>query len=425
MAKYEKRQTQRVKLNKKNVDRHSLRKPERIKMSRSVKKTAAPKPRVEKKENNYRILHGRQPKKGAVICFVLAFLILFTAAFHFALPTGILEFLQNSYALQATTGSGCDSLMGASFLQINARYGRIDLLSGGYYEVYNTRGGTAYTVQHGYSAPVMISSAARTLVFDRGGTDCSVYNLSKQLQKLTVDGKLYTADISRGGKVALAYKSNDYLSVVEVYSRRSKLLFTHNFSEEYVTTVSINSTGRYITVTTLFSQNGIYHSNVYLFDIHKKTQISKTNYENLYFTASESLGRATSLVVGYDKAIVMRHSKGTVTELDIPDKISNYAVSHNGTIAFVCNQANNQIDNKIRLYNRKGEKKTELDFVGAIHGFSVSDTHIYILSDGVLHIYTAKDLKHTEEPFANVQFLAAFRGGAAAVSNAKLKLTKQ
>ncbi|MBQ7288237.1 MAG: hypothetical protein IJW78_04950 [Clostridia bacterium] len=427
MAEYKKRQSKKVKLNKKRSVRRPAQKPERIQMSHTTKKqTSAPrKTQGESKANRYRVLQNRQLKKRTVWISGAAFLLLVLLVFQLALPTGIIESLQNSYALNATNGSGCDSLMGTSFLQMNARYGRIDLLSGAYYEVYNKKGGTAYTVQHGYSAPVMATSAARTLIFERDGTELSVYNLSKQQQQITVDGKLYTASISRGGKVAVAYKSNDYLSVVEVYTKRSQILFTQNFSNEYVTSLSLNSSGRYLTVATLFAKGGIYHSNLYLFDVKKQKQVLKTAYENMFFTASESLGNGSVLSVSYDKAVIVFPGKKTMEELDIPEKISNYSVSSNNTIAFVCNQTNNTIDNKIRLYNKRGKLKTELDFVGTINGFSVSNTHIYILSDDILHIYRIKDLKHTQEEFPNAQLLAAFRGGAAAISNSKLQITKQ
>lgn len=429
MAKYEKRQGKKVKLNKKSPVRHPVEKPERIRMAHTAKaKPAEPKQSPapkEEKSRHYRVLQGRKPKKSIVFLSILAILVLFVIICQLALPTGILEYLQNSYALHATSGSGQESLMGTTFLQMNARYGRIDLLSGAYYEVYNTSGGTAYTVQHGLSAPVMVSSHARTLIFDRDGEDVSVYNLNKRQQHLTVDGRLYTAALSRNGSVATAYKSNDYLSVVQVYTKGSKLLFTHNFSNEYVTSLALNTTGRYLTVTTLYAQGGIYHANLYLFDVKKQNQLLKNSYENMYFTAGESLGSGTTLAVSYDKAVIAIPAKGKVTELDIPEKISNYSVSANGTSAFVCNQADNTINNKIRLYDKNGNKKTELDFVGSIDGFSVSNTHIYILSDAVLHCYAIKDLKHTQQPFENAQLLSAFRGGAAAVSDAKLQIIKQ
>ena len=427
MARYEKRQGKKVKLNKKNPTRQPSEKPERIRMAHADKpKPRAPqKPPKEEQAKNYRVLRGRKPKKSVLLLGILSIFVLFVIVCQLALPTGILEYLQNGYALHAANGSGRESLMGTTFLQMNARYGRIDLLSGAYYEAYNTAGGTAYTVQHGFSAPVMASSQARTLIFDRDGSDVSVYNLNKRQQHLTVDGRLYTAAVSRSGSVAVAYKSNDYLSVAQVYNKGSKLLFSHNFSNEYVTSLALNTTGRYLTATTLYAKGGIYHANLYLFDTKKKTQLYKTGYENMYFTAGESLSRSTTLAVSYDKAVIAFPAKGTVTDLEIPEKISNYAVSANGTMAFVCNQADNQIDNKIRLYDKKGKKKTSFDFVGNIHGFSVSNTHIYILSDAVLHTYAIKDLQHTQAPFENAQLLSAFQGGVAAISNAKLQIKKQ
>ncbi len=423
MAKYEKRQIKKVKLNKKSSPRRTTeQKPEYIKMTNATKKPAAqskPRRTVENKPKTYRVIKGRKLKKSSIFVAVIAVVLLFIMICQLSLPTGILEFLQNSYSLQSTSGSGTDSLMGVSFLQMNARYGRVDLLSGAYYEVYNKNGGTAYTVQHGYTSPVMVNSASRTLIYDRNSTDCSVYNLSKCVQNLKIDGKIYTATISRNAKVALAYKSNDYLSVIEVYNKRNKLLFTENFADEYVTSMALNTTGRYLTAVTLYSKGGIYHSNLYIFDVQKGKQISKTSYENLYFTESVALSRSASLVVSYDKAIIAS-SKGTVTELPVFEKISNYSVSKNGTIGLVCNQTNNVIDNTIRLFNKKGEKKTELDFTGTVDGFSISDSHIYILSDGTLYSYTVKDLKKEETAFENAQLLTAFNGGAAAVSGAKL-----
>lgn len=426
MAMYEKRQGKKVRLNKKNLSQQPVNKPERAqKMPKAKPKPAVKNEPTEikkEKSGSYQVLHNRRPKKGFILLSTLALLVLAAVIWQLVLPTGILEYLQNSYALHSTDGSGQTSLFGTTFLQMNTRYGRIDLLSGAYYESYNTSGGTAYTVQHGFSSPVMVSSNARTLIYERDGEDLNIYNLSKLQQHLKVDGQLYTATISRNGNVATAYKSNDYLSVVEVYTKGSKLLFTHNFSNEYVTSLALNTTGRYLTVTTLYAKGGIYHSNLYSFDVKKRAQKLKNSYENMYFTAAESLGRGTTLAVSYDKAIIASPAKGTITELNISEKIRNYSVSANGTVACVCNQTDNTINNKIRLFDKKGEKIKEFDFIGNISEFSISNSHIYILSDAVLHCYAIKDLTHTQHPFENAQLLSAFNGGAAAVSDSKLSI---
>ncbi len=428
MAKYEKRHTKKVKLNKKSrAERPVQQKPERIKMAHTTeKKEVVQKPRTQvrtpSKKQPYRVIKGKLLKKRTLLLGGIAAVCLFLIICQVSLPTGILEFLQNSYSLQSVNGSGTDSLMGTSFLQVNARYGRIDLLSGAYYEVYNKDGGTAYTVQHGYSAPVMATSAARTLIYSRNGSDCSVYNLSRCVQNLTVEGKIYTGTISRNARVALAYKSNDYVSVIEVFSKTGKSLFTKNFSSEYVTSMSLNSSGKYLTATTLYSKGGIYHSNLYVFNVNSEKLVSKNEYENMYFNAAETLGSGSALALSYDKAVISFPSKGEVKSLDFSEKISNYSVSKNGTIGLVCNHENNTIDNLVRIYNKKGDKKTELSFKGSIDGFSISNSHIYILSGGVLFSYTIKNLKMEETPFENAQLLCAFNGGAAAVSGAKLLL---
>ena len=130
----------------------------------------------------------------------------------------------------------------------------------------------------------------------------------------------------------------------------------------------------------------------------------------------------SSLLFIDDKAIIAFPRKESVKVLDIAEKISNYSVSKNGTIGMVCNHENNNIDNTIRIFNKKGELVNKLSFTGTVDGFSISNKHIYILSGGILYSYTIKDLKKEETPFENAQLLAAFNGGAAAVSGAKLLL---
>lgn len=414
MSQFEKRHQPKVKLNKKRQNKVSGTKPTKIPMSAD----AAVKPRPKKK---YSVVRKVPAKKSMVITAVTAGILLTILVFELALPTGIIESIKNGYALISAEGSGTEYLMGSSFLQLDGTYGRIDLLSNNYYEVYNSKGETAYSVQHGYSDPVMTSSEARTLIYDRSGNECKIYNLRDCLGTYSFDGNIFTADIARNGSFAVAHRSEDAISSVEVFDKNGSLVFSQNYSEEYVSSLVLNPSGKFLAVTTLISRGGIIHSSVYFYNVKKDSLITSTSFDNIVFTASKSLGSRNFLILSYDKAFTFNCPKGTFSEISITEKISNFAVSKNGNFAFVCNQSNNVINNTVRIYDKNGKKLKEFTFDGTISGFSLSNDYLFCLSDGTLNRYSVKNLKHSSQLFDNTQLLTAVNDTAVGIANSKLK----
>ncbi len=386
----------------------------------SAKEKPAARGSTKKRKTGRRAVRRIRLVRSIIIVAVAAVGIAAIVAWQLSSPTGIPESIQNFFALHGADGSGLDSVDGRDGIQLGGRYNRIELLSDTHYEVFNKKGGAVLSVQHGFSDPVMAAGEARTLIYDRGGSTCDIYNARRRVRRFTVDGTLYTAATARDGTVAVAYKSTDYLSVIKIYSKRGKLLGGRNFAKEYVTSLALSDNGRYLTATTLRAQGGVFMSTVYCIDAKSSEVISEKSYGDTVLNASEHLAGNFAIAAGSDKSYFVSAKDGTVKETGFDEKIAAYSVSRKGYVGFVCNGKTNVYENKIRIFDRKGEKVTDFDFKGSVDAFSISDSNVYILSDDDLHCYRIKDRHHTKASVPGATSIAAVKNKAVGYTGKKL-----
>lgn len=391
--------------------------------SRAAKKSGKPAKKSRRADPPpYTVIKSRRKVKRIIIAAVAVALVAGLLTWHFCTPTGIFESLQNSYSLHSTEGNAENGLAGSSFLQVDARYGRVDVLSDSYIEIYNSKGGGAYAARHGFSSPAMVSSAARTLVYDRGGSGLAAYTVRKRAQSLVFDGELYTAAISRNGTVAAAYKSNDYLSVVEVYSKSSKRRFVKNFPDSYVTALVLNPRGRYLAVATVRASGGTLQSDIYCFDARKGKELSRESYPGAYFNWAAPSGKR-ALFAGPDKAVYVTFRGGEQSGAELPGRILACAATPKGTVGFICGEESAG-ERRVLVYDKKGREKADFAFSGAAEGFSITENRVYILSAPDLYKYDFSGGEPEVTSLPKARMISASKSGAAVLSDARLQFVK-
>lgn len=114
-----------------------------------------------------------------------------------------------------------------------------------------------------YQNPVAVGSGKYLLVYELGGTQYSLYNSYTQLYSGRSDFPIYGASVSDSGMYALLSHSEQYNSVVSLYSSNFALLNRYN-KNGYVMDVALNEKGTLLALLTSSSQNGLYQTEVSL-----------------------------------------------------------------------------------------------------------------------------------------------------------------
>lgn len=154
------------------------------------------------------------------------------------------------------------------------------------------------TMEHpvSYSTPAIITRGKYMLTYDIGGYSFDIFNNFSRLAGETYDYPISTAAVSREGMYAVVTKSLEYQSEVNLYDHNFTLL-TRILKDKYVMGVGISDDASEILVMSVYSENGIYNTEI----------MTLEPYSN---TAKSTVTRAGSMAIlgGY-------HADGSYTVL--------------------------------------------------------------------------------------------------------------
>ncbi len=122
-----------------------------------------------------------------------------------------------------------------------------------------------------YKNPVALGSGKYLLVYELGGTQYSLYNSYTQIYEGKSDFPLYGAAISKEGTYALVSRSEQYTSVVSLYSSRFSLLNRYN-KNGYVMDVALNEKGTQLAMLTSSVKDGLFETSLTLYEPRKNDE---------------------------------------------------------------------------------------------------------------------------------------------------------
>ena len=108
-----------------------------------------------------------------------------------------------------------------------------------------------------YRAPVAVGTGKYLLVYEQGGTKYSVYNSYTRLYTGVSDYPIYGATVSDAGSFALISRSEQYNSVVSLYSNNFALINRYN-RNGYVTCAALNEKGTRLALLTSTVSGGLF-----------------------------------------------------------------------------------------------------------------------------------------------------------------------
>lgn len=419
MAEYKKKNVKKIKLNKtaptvKKAKPTKVQKPENVVMKsaktenkkpqkaskpaarkniHNVQKNTAKKPvktNVSKKETNfvsYNVIIGDKAKsiaKKIKKLIVVAVIILAFVFVSFMTPTGISEFLQNTY-LSFGSADFPKELTGSQTINSQYRDSKLYVITDMAYTVYNSKGKTILSDTHGFSNPFMKVSSARTLLLDQNGTAYKIYNLNSAVVTENINDKIITGDIARNGTYAIVSKPSDYASKVDVLSKSNKLLFSWSSSKEIVTAVCLSNNGKKIAISTIYSDAGEYTSKVYVFNYKNADPLLKLEYNQpvLYL---KTLNSSSFVSVTSTKIDFIKWRKLSVKTIEAEGNLINFRHISNSEFLVSCESSMNNLETRCTLYNKSFEPVHSIVFSGSAEDVSFANGKFFCFDDNNTYI---------------------------------------
>lgn len=395
---------------------------EDIKMTPTERHSAKAK-KEEKSEIPLRVVNGKKlerKRKMRVFCSVCLIAALIITVIHIILPVGITENIENLVSL---IGNGAYPVNLESTDTLNA------VSRGSYYYVltdtrlnaFSNGGKEIYSHSHGFESPILKTSATRALVFDQGGNEAYIYNLHEQKGSVKTEFEIITAAISDSGVYAVVTRSDSYASVVTVYSKSGKTLYTWYSSSDTVNNVTIAPNGKRIAVTTFNAANGKFESKISVLKFDSATPVFSVNIDGGPIITLESYHRTGFTAATENRLYFTDWSGKKNTDYKNDYTLSFLRSGAGGTVA-VFNRESDRADNKIALFGTKGQLKKEFEFKGTVSDIGVSAGHIYCISDTEVYLFGSdgKLLRKAECGFGGVKIAPTGRSQAAVITDNRI-----
>lgn len=394
MAEYKKKSVGRRKRKAKNLVTEKI--PMKTKMPNNAK-TEKPQNSNNKKvqshpRKNFRILIGKNHKNKRlfVISAIAVLLILSVIVVSVALPTGIIEFIENRLALVGSgDGFPHNFSSGNSLISVVNGNNRFIAVTPSNIECYNNNGKTVFSYQHGFNHPIVKSSAERFILYSQGGTGFSVCNLKKELFDGNTEKTILTADISDNGVYAVATQSDSYSSQVTVYDKNNKQMYKWMCADYTINNVAISPNGHRLAVSVFNTESGRYVSKLYILEYDSATPVSVTDFEDELILSLECFGDNTFYAV-FENKVEFYNWKKLSTTVYSTDKSVFFVKNSKDTTVIVDGISANKNKNGITVLNKKGVIKNNFDFEKEIIDVAIYGKYIYILSDRMIYIYNIK-----------------------------------
>lgn len=253
----------------------------------------------------------------------------------------------------------------------------------------NSSGYEISSTQHSFSKPVVVNKNNKYLIYNLDGTGFMINSLEENLYTSDAPDKIFTADINANGYYAIVTQSSGYLSKLYVYNERNKQIYAYSFSEYYVTSVALDSSGSSAVVCGISAENGGVVSAVYYLDFKQEKPVFVKKFDNDALYSVKYLSTGTVCVIGGGSSYVINLANQDVLQSNYNEMLlTGYDVNQD-TGCFVTSLSRSG-DGRlctINYYNSNGEKTGSIDTDLKISSISLYKDKIAALSQGVIYVY--------------------------------------
>ena len=192
----------------------------------------------------------------------------------------------------------------------------------------NNYGKSTFNAQHGYTSPVLVTCGKYSLIYGLGGTGFQIASNDSVIYAGEAEHDILVADIVDNGSYILVTKSEGYLSKLYAYNKDNEKIYAYSFSDYYVTSASLSSSGTYAVVSGLSALNGDEISSLYVLDFTKETPAHLQEFEQNIIYEVSYLNDSHACAVGKNASYVINTRSGKVESYDYTGRtITAYTIN--------------------------------------------------------------------------------------------------
>lgn len=382
---------------------------------------------VKESAQNLKVVKGRKlerRRKTRILLTAAAIAVIICTVLHFILPVGIIE---NAGNLIAVMGSGSYpvELESSEVVSAVSRGSYYYILTDTRINAYSGAGKEIYSYAHGFENPVLKTSKTRALVFSQGGSDLLIYNLQSLKGTLQTEKPIITACISDSGAYAVVTQSDSYAAAVSVYGKNGKLMYEWFSASDTVNNIAISPDGKKIALSLFNATSGAYSSKISVYGFESADPLFTKNIDGSPVYGLDSTHNSGFFAISQNKVIFVKWSDYTVKEYDSDYNAAMFRAGSGGAVA-VFNRESDRTDNRIVLFNTKGERISEFEFKQAVSDIQVSGGHIYCMSDTEVFLLSdsGEKLRSTDCGFGAVWLAVTGSNEAAVITDNRIDKVK-
>lgn len=439
---YKKRQTKKVKLpkdKKQSKQKNTVKLPqekqeEKITQIKMEQKTSKANKDIERKPANIKeqkpvfkkIKGGSKFKfsktfKTSAVCILLVLVVLI---FQIATPTGIYDFVQNSLASIGGTNNMPVNVPGNKSIGVFTDNNIVHALTDTTLYSYNSSGKEINFIQHGYMSPCLVTTGQRTLIYDRGNTGIRVDSLYTNYINKNFDEKIYTADLSENGRLAVVSTKDNYTCQLQVFEKNYEdLIVAYSSADQHISCVKLSSNGKYAVFSALSVKNGAYCSTVKILNTLSQEIIKEFEIKNMMINKM-AVTSSCVFVQGSNRMFTFNWKGEDLKEYDYAD-MSYFIQNDNDTVCVVHHPSGDARTSEIEVFNKNGKKLFEVKSSGTLSGVCSSKNRIYTLIDNKIYEYNNKS-EIVNEFTTGYQYnsVAQYKDGVICISDMKINYYK-
>ena len=240
-----------------------------------------------------------------------------------------------------------------------------------------------------YQNPVAVGTGKYLLVYELEGNQYSLYNSYTQIHTGKSSAPIRCATMSPCGMYAVVTESEQYSSVVELYSNDFELLGRYQYPD-YVTDVAIDEKGNHLAILVSRVENGSFTTEVELYrtrsdQVSARCELGDGLGLQCGFTSSEDLAVLCGDGVYY---VSVRGKLLTEASFD-GQTLAAFDMTERGCVA-VLKKNGNILDHLVIVFDRGGKEVYRDEMKQNVQAVAMGNEEFFVMnSDGVVRIKTS------------------------------------
>ena len=255
-----------------------------------------------------------------------------------------------------------------------------------------------YTFTHGYANPIIRYAGNYFCTIDQGANRLRLDKTGENVYETNTENAVLTADVSKGGNVIYASRTDSGRSRIMVVNASLKKLTDFEVKEGYVVAVAIDNSGRKCAYATVDSKNAQSVVTVHTFNIGDKKEKAQHDFVNTQIADLRYTASADLYCVFNNQVAVMKSQK-RVKETFKTGTVNTvcYNYTRDGELVYVYSEYSDANENFVAHINTSAKVKNTIALKQKPKYVSCASNEVCVLfaDKAVTYSLTKGDIKNT------------------------------